>query len=148
MTRLSLGLAGAQVDLLWSLIDAEGSGGCEFDEFVNIFSLPERLEKIVNSDAIELRRVRSAPIVLHPSTAVITEGSARRAPTSAPHQLSWSLRPSARRGRDYDLADPTDPAGPQTVTCIDSAPEKDFFVAADSENDIWEVRAALGELES
>ena len=61
MARLSLGLGGAQVDLLWSLIDAEGSGGCEFDEFVNIFSLPERLEKIVNSDAIELRRVRSAP---------------------------------------------------------------------------------------
>ena len=98
--RLGFGLTEDQVSLLWQIMDGEGSGQLEFEEFERLFSLQGILEKVINSDAIELNIVDT-----------------------------------------FDLDVEKDPNGPQCVNCIDCSPDLDFFVGADSENDIWEIDA-------
>lgn len=98
VNRLGLGLTQEQVDLIWGLMDPDGGGSLDFAEFMALFQLEERLIKIINSDAVELKE-----------------------------------------SKRINLADPEDPDGPQTITTVDTVAGKDDFVAADSENDIWEV---------
>ena len=96
--RLGLGLKEDQLELLWSVMDGEGSGELEFEEFQKLFLLEPILLSLINSADISIAKVDAECRDLDP-------------------------------GKD----------GPQTVTCIDAHPDLDFYVAADSENDIWKV---------
>jgi Ca2+-binding EF-hand superfamily protein len=53
--RLGLGLTDDQVRLLWQLMDGDGAGTLEFDEFERIFNVEPILEKLVTSGAIEMK---------------------------------------------------------------------------------------------
>ena len=98
--RLGLGLTEQQVGELWTIMDPGGDGELDSDEFQKLFTLQGVLEKVINSDEIEMKVVEK-----------------------------------------FNLDVEKDPDGPQCVNCIDCHPDHDFFVGADSENDIWEVDA-------
>ena len=55
--RLGLGLKEDQLSLLWSVMDGEGSGELEFEEFQKLFLLEPILLSLINSADISIAKV-------------------------------------------------------------------------------------------